>query len=65
MSTHCGCGGAFEPGVTKHCHRFVSWWDGEYEGSCELQEGHDGDHYDGLSWYNDDGECTDHAHIDA
>jgi len=44
------------------CAEFVSWWDGEYEGECELPEGHDGDHYDGLSWYDDDGRCTDDEH---
>lgn len=36
------------------CNYFVSWWDGEYEGNCELEEGHKGPHWDGLSWYNDD-----------
>lgn len=44
------------------CDHRVYWWDGEYEGSCELPEGHDGDHYDGLSWYDDDGEMKDWAH---
>lgn len=38
----------------KRCARFVSWWDGEYEGECELPEGHGGPHFDGLSWYDDD-----------
>ena len=38
------------------CNAFVYWWDGEYEGNCELLEGHTGDHYDGISWYNDDSE---------
>lgn len=36
------------------CGKFVYWWDGEYEGECELPEGHDGPHFDGLSWYDDD-----------
>jgi hypothetical protein len=48
-------------GVTE-CGREVSWWCGEYEGECELPAGHSGDHYDGLSWYNDDQECTDDDH---
>ena len=43
----------------KFCGRFVSWWDGEYEGECELPEGHGGHHHDGLSWFNDDGEMHD------
>lgn len=38
----------------KRCAQFVSWWDGEYEGECELPEGHRGPHFDGLSWYDDD-----------
>lgn len=37
------------------CGRFVSWWEGEYEGNCELAEGHDGPHFDGMSWYDEDG----------
>lgn len=44
------------------CGKFVSWWNGEYEGECELPEGHAGDHFDGLSWFNDDGENTDSDH---
>lgn len=44
------------------CGKAVYWWDGEYEGECELPEGHEGDHFDGLSWFNDDGEDTDDAH---
>jgi hypothetical protein len=40
------------------CNRFVSWWVGEYEGSCE-PDGHDGPHYDGMSWFNDDNEEVD------
>ena len=44
------------------CGKHVYWWNGEYEGDCELPEGHDGDHWDGRSWYDDDGNMTDHAH---
>lgn len=46
------------------CGRAVQWWEGEYEGECELPVDHEGDHWDGLSWFNDDNECTDHAHAD-
>lgn len=40
------------------CGRFVSWWSGEYEGNCELPKDHEpsGQHYDGLSWFDDEGE---------
>lgn len=38
------------------CGKSVSWWDGEYEGTCELPEGHKGPHYDGISCFNDDSE---------
>ena len=50
------------PPTPPTCGRFISWWDGEYEGNCELPEGHDGDHYDGLSWFNNDNENTDYLH---
>lgn len=36
------------------CGKFVSWWDGEYEGTCELPEGHAGPHYDGISCFDDE-----------
>ncbi len=38
------------------CNKSVSWWDGEYEGTCELPEGHEGPHYDGMSCFTDDGD---------
>lgn len=38
------------------CNKSVSWWDGEYEGVCELPKGHQGPHYDGISCFLDDGE---------
>jgi hypothetical protein len=38
-----------------NCNEFVYWYDGEYEGNCELPSGHEGDHFDGISWYDDDG----------
>lgn len=50
------------PQTPPTCREPVSWWDGEYEGNCELAEGHDGDHFDGMSWYNDDHERTDDLH---
>jgi len=36
----------------------VSWWDGEYEGNCEMPEGHSPDnlHYDGMAYFDDDHE---------
>lgn len=37
------------------CGKFVSWWEGEYEGTCELPSNHDTPHFDGLSWFDDDG----------
>jgi hypothetical protein len=52
--------------VTTHreslCASRVYWWDGEYEGECKLPEGHDGDHTDGLSWWDDDGNDRTQAH---
>lgn len=48
--------------AARTCNAFVSWWDGEYEGNCELPEDHEGDHFDGLSWFNDDRDCTDVNH---
>lgn len=44
------------------CGFSVYWWDGEYEGDCELAKGHTGDHFDGLSWYDDEQENKDHDH---
>lgn len=43
----------------KQCGVTVYWWDGEYEGECELPEGHDGPHFDGMSWYDDDNQEVD------
>ena len=37
-------------------------YDGEYEGECERPLGHEGDHCDGLSWYDDEAELTDEEH---
>ncbi|WP_433730975.1 hypothetical protein ACQP2Y_21500 [Actinoplanes sp. CA-051413] len=36
------------------CGKLVYWWDGEYESNCELAASHEGPHFDGLSWYDDD-----------
>lgn len=47
------------------CGKAVFWWDGEYEGECELPEGHEGDHFDGLSWFNDDGHEVDPPVLDG
>lgn len=38
------------------CGQSVSWWDGEYDGECELPKGHQGPHYDGMSCFTDDGD---------
>jgi len=40
----------------------VYWWDGEYEGECNLEANHNRDHTDGISWWNDEKEDTTHAH---
>ncbi len=46
------------------CGKRVSFWDGEYEGECKLPSGHIGDHWDGMSWYDDEdpANLTDHLH---
>ncbi len=37
------------------CGASVYWWDGEYDGNCELPKGHKTPfHYDGVSYYDDD-----------
>lgn len=36
------------------CGELVYWWNGEYEGWCEREADHDGPHFDGTSWYDDD-----------
>lgn len=56
-----GCGKdmrATEVGAkpTELCGKFVSWWNGEYEGTCELPEGHAGPHYDGISCFDNEGD---------
>ena len=48
----------------KPCGRRVYWWDGEYEGECQLPKGHEGDHFDDLSWYDDEGTNKDYEHTD-
>lgn len=49
--------------AVEDCGRIVSWWDGEYVGGCELPSTHGGDHFDGSSWYDDEGHCTDDLHV--
>lgn len=44
------------------CGETVYWWDGEYEEQCELPPDHEGDHYDGAFWFDDDNGCVDHLH---
>lgn len=36
------------------CAAEVFWWDGQYEGTCQLDPDHDTPHFDGLFWYGDD-----------
>lgn len=40
--------------MTAACAAEVFWWDGQYEGTCELVGDHEGPHFDGLFWYGDD-----------
>lgn len=40
------------------CGDHITFWDGEYEGDCQLPKQHPGDHYDGMSTWNQDGERT-------
>lgn len=40
----------------KACYKMLYWWNGEYEGNCELPPDHEGPHYDGSYWFNDDNE---------
>lgn len=40
--------------VDELCSKYVSWWDGEYEGTCKLPVGHAGPHYDGVSCFDDE-----------
>lgn len=48
--------------MSDRCNAFVMWWDGEYEGNCILDPDHEGDHWDGVSWYDDDGKRQDERH---
>lgn len=41
------------------CGKFVTWWNGEYEGNCELRPHQDSPHFDGQSWYDDEGNEVD------
>lgn len=56
------CTDTVRAGIREQCRYFVTWWDGEYEGNCALEKGHVGDHFDGLSWYNDELDNTDASH---
>lgn len=38
------------------CNDHCYWWDGELEAWCELISGHDGDHTDGATWWDDNGD---------
>jgi hypothetical protein len=51
--------------MSRSCPAFLNMYDGEYEGECELVEGHAGAHWDGLTtWRTDDDGWTDYATID-
>lgn len=57
---------AIQLGDTENaCLAHVTWYEGEYEGSCELPEDHTGHHFDGQSCYDDAGgeihDCTLHG----
>lgn len=41
--------------INEECGESISWWDGEYEGECGRPKDHEGDHFDGLSWWDDEG----------
>lgn len=44
----------------KLCYKSVYWWDGEYEGDCQLPENHlELYHFDGIHYYDDDNESRD------
>lgn len=34
------------------CNVSVYWYNGEYEGECERDPEHEGDHFDGMNWFN-------------
>lgn len=36
------------------CGHPIYWWDGEYDMNCILPINHEGDHFDGLTWYDDE-----------
>jgi hypothetical protein len=43
------------------CNAHVYWWDGEYDGDCELPKGHlEPFHYDGISYFDDDNNNRDY-----
>lgn len=37
------------------CGKYLCKWDGEYEGQCGLPKGHRWPHFDGLTWFDDEG----------
>lgn len=41
-------------GADDACQESVLWWAGEYDAECELPSHHEGPHFDGLSWWDDD-----------
>lgn len=50
-----------EPSLPEKCNMHVYWWDGEYDGDCELPKGHlEPFHYDGISYFDDDNNNRDY-----
>lgn len=45
--------GGDQVSVFVECGAQMYAWDGEYDGECERERDHDGDHYDGVSWYRE------------
>ena len=46
------------------CNKHVYWWDGEYDGDCELPKNHLYPfHYDGISYFDDDNNNRDNEQL--
>lgn len=55
--------GVLQIGDVSMCGVMLSMWDGEYEDTCLLDDGHEGDHFDGSTWFRD-GEDVSEEHAD-
>lgn len=50
-----------EPSLPEKCNKHVYWWNGEYDGDCELPKDHlEPFHYDGVSYFDDDNNNRDY-----